>query len=113
MISTIYLIHGTDPDHLEDVKAEMRRLGAPTIRVVDCGDHYFAIEGAHRLVAAAELGIVPHLVVLGQDDIVAADSLDINDLGLSVEYTASALACDLFDIDSKPINIEHDGALSL
>lgn len=93
MITTIYAIHGVDDDHLAEVVAEMRRLGAPTIRVVDCGDHYQALEGSHRLAAAAELGLVPNLDVLEQDDLVPADSLDWADnLAEGQSYTAGELA---------------------
>lgn len=65
---TVYAIHGTDAAHLEQVKAEMETLGAPVIRVVDCGDYYMALEGSHRLAAAHQLGISPELVVYDQDD---------------------------------------------
>jgi hypothetical protein len=54
----------------------MLALGAPTIRVVDCGDYHMAIEGCHRLMAAAKLGLAPTLIVLPQDQLVDADSLD-------------------------------------
>ncbi len=42
-----------DDEKLEDMKA-LKLKGLPPIRVVDCGDHYMAIEGSHRLAAAAE-----------------------------------------------------------
>lgn len=46
-----------DVDHLAQVVAEMEALGAPTIKAVDCGDHYVALEGAHRIRAAMQLGL--------------------------------------------------------
>ena len=47
-------------DHLVAVMQEMQELGAPTIRVMYItGDLYQAIEGCHRLRAAAALGITP------------------------------------------------------
>lgn len=50
-----------DPDHLESVIAEMRILGAPTIRAVwmECHMMWVALEGCHRLRAAHILGLVP------------------------------------------------------
>lgn len=48
-----------DADHLDAVTREMQTLGAPTIKVIDGGDHYVALEGAHRLRAALDLGLAP------------------------------------------------------
>ena len=48
-----------EADHLASVIAEMAVLGAPTIKAIDCGDHYVALEGSHRLRAAHTLGIEP------------------------------------------------------
>lgn len=45
-MQTIYTIHAPDTEKLEQVIAEMRELGAPTIRVVDCGDFFMALEGS-------------------------------------------------------------------
>jgi uncharacterized ParB-like nuclease family protein len=53
------LPHPTWDPKVEAVKDEMRVLGPPIIRVVDCGDYYMAIEGCHRLMAAAQLDICP------------------------------------------------------
>jgi hypothetical protein len=63
----VKLLHNHyDPQHLAEVKAEMLTLGTPTIRVIDGGDMYYAVEGCHRLRAAAELGIEPDFVVVGE-----------------------------------------------
>lgn len=75
---TVYLPHEIDAEKLNGVVAAMRNLGAPTIRVVDCGDYYQAIEGTHRLAAAEQLGITPELDVIAADAIV--DHHDIYDL---------------------------------
>lgn len=88
----IYTIHSPDPEKVERVCAEMRVLGAPTIRVVDCADYYMAIEGVHRLAACATLGVTPLLDVLDQDDLVEADSLDWPDLQPGETYPAGELA---------------------
>ena len=58
-MTMIYALNHTTANHLAAVTAEMETLGAPTIRVVDCGDHYIALEGSHRLAAAHALGLEP------------------------------------------------------
>ena len=70
----------------------MQLLGAPTIRVVDCGDYLMALEGVHRIAAAAQLGIALDIDILDQADMVAADSLDWQDLQRGETYTAGELA---------------------
>ena len=70
----IYAIHAPFAEKLANVMAEMETLGAPTLRVVDCGDHFMALEGSHRLAAAHALGLEPTLIVFDQDD-----DLDLTD----------------------------------
>ena len=56
----IALLHKhLSPAHLELVKAEMVKLGPPTIKAVwmECYDLWAALEGCHRIRAAAELGL--------------------------------------------------------
>lgn len=59
---TIALLHPQyNPQHLEEVKAEMTKRGAPVIRCI-WSEHYgvwLAIEGCHRLRAAKQLGLTP------------------------------------------------------
>jgi len=64
MNETIIAPHGVDraSEHYHKVLDSMKRLGAPTIRVVDLGDGYQAIEGSHRLAAAKELGLIVFIV---------------------------------------------------
>ena len=60
----VALVHDHyDADHLDDVKAQMMTLGTPTIKAVwmECYGHWAALEGCHRLRAAAELGLVPEI----------------------------------------------------
>lgn len=76
----IALIHAHfDAKHLEAVKAEMQTLGAPVIRAVwmECYNVWVALEGCHRIRAAAALGLVPaideveysdDITTLGEDD---------------------------------------------
>jgi len=111
-MQSLYLINGTDPAKLAAVKAEMAIMGSPTVRVVDCGDHYMAIEGCHRLMAAAELGIAPRLTVLAQDDMVAADSLDIDGFAAGETYTAGEVAGELRGTYNPVLKINYDGTLT-
>ena len=111
MISALYLIHAAEPAKLAAVKAEMATLGAPAIRVVDCGDHYMALEGCHRLMAAAELWIIPVLTVLAQDDMVEADSLDIDYFRPGETYAAGAIAGELHGLHNPVLKINRNGTL--
>ena len=79
-VKRLLAIHPAYNDEkLEAMKA--RKLAdLPPIRVVDCGDHYMAIEGSHRLTAAAELRIAPSLIVLAQDELVDLGTTDIGEL---------------------------------
>jgi len=89
----IYLVHDHyDEEHLAEVKAEMEALGAPTVRVIDMGEGiYAALEGCHRLRAAAALGITPDLNVLDYD---AVAELDVTDpaLGLDLDNPGMTVA---------------------
>jgi hypothetical protein len=101
----IYTIHGVDAEKLESVKAEMSTLGAPKIRVVDCGDHYVALEGTHRLHAAHALGLTPELVILGQEDVVDITSFDWYESANWAEtaYSAGEVAGELFSASSTDL----------
>jgi len=99
--TTMYTMHAPNQQHLARIVQEMKVLGAPTIRVVDCGDHYVALEGTHRIAAAAQLGISLILDVLEEDDLVPGDSLDWQDfLQPGQEYTAGELAGEVQSINS-------------
>lgn len=103
---TVYTIHATTAEHLERVTEQMREMGAPEIRVVDCGDYWMALEGTHRLHAAAALGITPEFVVLDQDDLVDADSLDWQDLQPGEQYTAGELAGEAFSPQAQMLRFD-------
>jgi hypothetical protein len=47
--------------HLEDVKDEMTKRGAPTVRAIwsEVNGEWMAVEGCHRLRAAEQLGLTP------------------------------------------------------
>lgn len=97
-MTTVYAIHAPHEDRLSTVISEMQAMGAPTIRVVDCGDHYMALEGSHRLAAASKLGLDPTFVVYGQDDqidITAFDWFDADNWAETI-YPAGEVAGELF-----------------
>lgn len=102
-IQTVYAIHAPEAAKLATVIGEMRSLGAPTIRVVECGDHYMALEGSHRLAACAQLGLTPDLVVYGQDDeidITGEDWYEPANWG-GESYTAGAVAGELYSPQAR------------
>lgn len=97
-MKTIYTIHAAEAAKLETVKAEMLKLGAPTIRVVDCGDYLMALEGCHRIAAAHALGIEPQLVIYAQDDeidVTVFDWYDSANWGGTI-YMAGEVAGEIF-----------------
>jgi len=105
---TVYAIHDVDADKLASVSAEMRSLGAPTIRVVDCGDYYQALEGSHRLAAAQALGLMPTLVVYGQDEpieIAGYDWYEADNWAAQV-YEAGEVAGELQSMGAVPYRFE-------
>lgn len=106
MYQTIYTMHAINDEHLQAVIAYMHDHGAPTIRIVDCGDHYQAIEGNHRLHAAALLRVTPNFVVLDQDDEVAGSSLDWDSLNADETYSAGDLAGKAFGSDSESLTFD-------
>ncbi|WP_434782376.1 hypothetical protein [Ferrovum myxofaciens] len=76
----IFTIHPPSSSHLLHVIEEMKRLGPPKIKVVDCTDYLIAIEGTHRIEAARILGLAPELEILSQDDEVVVSDMDICDM---------------------------------
>ena len=91
MDRTIYMMHKYDDSHLMRVIEEMEQMGAPEIRIVDCGDHWFALEGVHRIEAAKRLGIEPVWIEIQQDDLVPSNTLDWDDLQKNHDYKGSEL----------------------
>lgn len=105
---TLYTIHNTDATKLQEVIAEMRILGSPTIRVVECGDYLMALEGTHRISAASILCFPVNLVLLEQEDVVEADTLDWQDLEPGASYTAGMLAGEAFNPKSGTYHLQDD-----
>lgn len=99
----IALIHNHyDERHLKAVKAEMQVLGAPTIKAVwmECWGVWAALEGCHRIRAAAELGLVPEI-----DEVEYSEDITTEDIGLGDAFggdvwTIAELVDDAY---SKPI----------
>lgn len=94
----IYAIHASEAEKLARVIEQMRALGAPALRVVNCGDYYMALEGSHRLAAAAELGLTPVLTVYEQDDEIDVTGHDWYDAAnwSGERYTAGEVAGELY-----------------
>ncbi len=99
-MTTVYAIHKPEASHLAEVIEAMRELGAPTIEVVNCADYYQALEGSHRLAAAAELGLTPNLVIHEQDEIIDISRFDwyeeMNGNFAQTEYAAGEIAGELY-----------------
>jgi hypothetical protein len=67
----IALVHDHySEEHLEDIKKQMLKLGPPKIHAVwmECYGHWAALEGCHRLRAAAELGLTPEIIEVEYSD---------------------------------------------
>ena len=103
-MTTVYTINKADAAHLESVKADMIKLGALKIHVVDCGDYLMALEGSHRLIAAEELGLTPEFVIFEQDDQINITGYDwyndANWVDADEVYTAGEVAGELFSVGS-------------
>ena len=81
----IALVHNHySPEHLETVVSEMRELGAPVIKAVwmECWGVWAALEGCHRIRAAAQLGLTPEI------EEIEYDSDYVTDDGYSAEEIA-------------------------
>jgi hypothetical protein len=92
-------LHGVDESKLVDVIAEMRTMGAPTIRCVEDGNGAWAIEGTHRLAAAAALGMTPVLEIVDGDDDTEIRGLDLDD-----QETMTLAALREYVIDTRRVN---------
>lgn len=77
-----------DIEHLAAVAAEMAVMGAPSIRAVwlECHGIWAAIEGCHRLRAAAAMGMAPEIISVEYSDEEAPGAQD----GLSIAEICDA-----------------------
>ncbi len=86
----IALIHKHyDQAHLEAVKAQMIEMGAPTIKAVwmECYGAWAALEGCHRIRAAASLGLEPEIEEIEYDE-----EMTLTDLGLDCDDESVTVA---------------------
>jgi len=88
----IVTVNEIDQEHLATVVDQMIQLGAPTIRVVkdEAQGLFVALEGSHRLQAAASLGLTPVLKVLDHDDMIDCQDIGYDDCGWFEGNPASA-----------------------
>lgn len=74
----IALVHSHyNEQHLAEVMGQMKTMGAPAIHAVwmECYGHWAALEGCHRLRAAAELGLTPEIIEVDYSDDMASSVL--------------------------------------
>jgi len=91
----ISLLHNHySPEHLEEVKAEMIKRGAPRIRAIwsEINGEWMAVEGCHRIRAAHALGLTPIIV-----DITNQQRVRVQDDGESVRKSVKKLTEKLSD----------------
>lgn len=92
---SIALFHSHfDQEHLDSVKNEMIKMGAPKIRAIwsESYDMWLAVEGCHRIRAAQELGLTPIIIDITNNKTVSYQ-LD----GETVRTTVARLSEDLHD----------------
>lgn len=100
----IALLHNQyDEAHLETVKAEMLRLGAPKIRAIwsEAYGMWMAVEGCHRLRAAESLSISPVII-----DVSSKKTLTIQVDGENVKVKVADLEEELVDNAWRVKNIK-------
>ena len=82
-------------EHLNAVKAQMETLGAPTIKAIwsEMYGAWMAVEGCHRLRAAAELGLTPEIEDVSEEDVVVMQ-IDGEDVEVNVAELTEELEND-------------------
>jgi hypothetical protein len=103
-MTTIALYHKHyDKKHLEEVKAEMLKLGAPQIRAIwsEVYGIWMAVEGCHRLRAAHELGLTPVIIDVTNEDTITIQNRDgdvmVNVMDEAIELTDNITKTQLLD----------------
>lgn len=104
----IVAINEPDHRHLAQVIAEMRELGAPTLRAIrdEAQGVILALEGSHRLAAALELGLTPRLELVNDDTPLRCDDIGWDDMGWF--EGRAARAGDIRDRIARPMGT-YDG----
>ena len=87
-------------DHLEKVTAEMQELGTPKIRAIwsEMWGIWLAVEGCHRLRAAAALGLTPEIINISDDETVT-----IQCDGYDETFSVFDLLCEMHDDGTQEI----------
>lgn len=67
MITSIALLNPIDGEKLNAVIAEMKEMGAPTLRGIVTEDCTYIIEGSHRVKAASILGLTINIIDISAD----------------------------------------------
>ena len=82
-------------EHLNAVKAQMKTLGAPTIKAIwsEIYGAWMAVEGCHRLRAAAELGLTPEIEDVSEEDVIVMQ-IDGEDVEVNVAELTEELEND-------------------
>lgn len=111
LITTLYTINPVNEAHLVEVLAYMKQHGSPTIRVVDCGDYYQALEGSHRTAGASILGLPINFDILEQDDNINSSTLDLDGLAYDEEYTAGEIAAEIYHSGMGVYTINNDNTV--
>lgn len=103
-MTTIALYHKQyDPKHLEEVKSEMLKLGAPEIRAIwsEVYGVWMAVEGCHRLRAAHELGLTPVIINVTSEETITIQNdeqdVTVNTLDETIELTDNITKTQLLD----------------
>ena len=110
MSNILYGLHDVSENHLDTVIAQMQTIGSPTIRAINCGDYYKAVEGTHRLAAAAILGLAVNIVLIEQDDVISASNLDLQDLE-DRDYTGAELFDEVYSSNCPIYKIADDNTI--
>ena len=78
--------------HLAEVSKEMETLGSPSIRAIwsEAYGMWMAVEGCHRLRAAAELGLTPEIIDISDAETVVVQN-DGEDEAMDVQTLAAEL----------------------
>ncbi len=104
----VILLHSYfDPLHLDEVREEMRRRGAPRIRGFWSTTYnmWMAIEGCHRLRAAKELGLTPTMKDISGQRYVTyqrdGENVKVRTTALIEELTATAWQSDVINFPDE------------
>jgi len=96
----IYAPHAPEKAKLAEVVAQMQVIGAPAIHAVWQGDHYKALEGSHRLAAAAQLGLPVTIVEMAEGDYYDHDWADVAEKTVMAILTTDGYWTTAYDVET-------------